>query len=100
MCVGFLSEEAELCLLSLLLLSVRLALVGLFWSGFCASSWGTCGFPRHALQLVTLSGLRNFWLLLAGLLLQWTFVVGWRCLGTLLGFLPCACAASPAAAYP
>ena len=29
-CVGFLSEEAELCLLSLLLLGVGLALVGLF----------------------------------------------------------------------
>ena len=41
MCVGFLSEEAELCVLSLLLLGVGLALVGLFWSGFCASSWGT-----------------------------------------------------------
>ena len=60
MCVGFLSEEAELCLLSLLLLGVGLALVGLFWSGFCASSWGTCGFPRRVLQLVTLSGFHNF----------------------------------------
>ena len=60
MCVGFLSEEAELCLLSLLLLGVGLALVGLFWCGFCASSWGTCGFPRHVLQLVTLNGFSNF----------------------------------------
>ena len=59
-CVGFLSEEAELCLLSLLLLGVGLALVGLFWSGFYASSWGTCGFPQRVLQLVTLSGFRNF----------------------------------------
>ena len=60
MCVGFLSVAAELCLLSLLLLGVGLALVGLFWCGFCASSWGTCGFPRHVLQLVTLGGFRNF----------------------------------------
>ena len=61
-CVGFLSEEAELCLLSLLLLGVGLSLVGLFWGGFCASSWGTCGFPRCVLQLVILR--------LADLLLQ------------------------------
>ena len=54
------SEEVELCLLSLLLLGVGLALVGLFWYGFCASSWGPCGFPRRVLQLVTLSGFRNF----------------------------------------
>ena len=59
MCVGFLSEEAELCLLSLLL-GVGLAFVGLFWCGFCASSWGTCGFPWRVLQLVTLSGFCNF----------------------------------------
>ena len=54
------SEEAELCLLSLLLLGVGLALVGLFWWGFCASSWGPYGFPQRVLQLVTLSGFRNF----------------------------------------
>ena len=59
-CAGFLSEEAELCLLSLLLLGVGLALVGLFCCGFCASSWGTCGFPRHVLQLVTLNRFSNF----------------------------------------
>ena len=68
MCVGFLSEAAELCLLSLLLLGVGLALVGLFWCGFCASSWGTCGFPRRVLQLATISGFCNFLARLGGVL--------------------------------
>ena len=31
-------------------------LLSLFWCGLCAFSWGTCGFPRHVLQLVTLLG--------------------------------------------
>ena len=51
-------------------------LLSLFWCGFCASSWGACSFPRRVLRLVTLSGFRNLWLQLAGLPLQWTFVVG------------------------
>ena len=28
-------------------------LLSLFWCGFCASSWGACGFPRRVLRLVT-----------------------------------------------
>ena len=35
-------------------------LLSLFWCGFCASSWGACGFPRRVLQLVTLSGFRTY----------------------------------------
>ena len=31
-------------------------LLSLFWCGCCAFSWGTCGFPRRVLQLVTLFG--------------------------------------------
>ena len=31
-------------------------LLSLFWCGFCASSWGACGFPRRVLRLVTLAG--------------------------------------------
>ena len=30
--------------------------MSLFWCGCCAFSWGTCGFPRRAVQLVTLFG--------------------------------------------
>ena len=35
-------------------------LLSLFWCGCCAFSWGTCGFPRHVLQLVTLFGFRTY----------------------------------------
>ena len=31
-------------------------LLSLFWCGFCASSWGACGFPRRVLRLVNLAG--------------------------------------------
>ena len=34
--------------------------MSLFWCGFCASSWGACGFLRRVLQLVTLSGFRTY----------------------------------------
>ena len=32
----------------------------LFWCDCCAFSWGTCGFPRRVLQLVTLLGFRTY----------------------------------------
>ena len=51
-------------------------LLSLFWCGCCAFSWGTCGFPRCVLQLVTFFGFRTYLARLAGLLLQWTFLVG------------------------
>ena len=35
-------------------------LLSLFWCGCCAFSWGTCGFPRRVLQLVTLFGFRTY----------------------------------------
>ena len=35
-------------------------LLGLFWCSCCAFSWGTCGFPQRALQLVTLLGFRTY----------------------------------------
>ena len=74
MCVGFISVAAELCLLSLLLIGVGLALVGLFWCGLCLFL-GPCVIPWRVLQLVTLSGFRNFLAPVSWLLLQWTFVV-------------------------
>ena len=58
-CVGVwvLSGVAELCLLSLLLLGVGLAVVEpLAGVCFCASSCGSCGFPRSVLPQVTLRG--------------------------------------------
>ena len=59
-CVGFLSEAAELVFfLSSCWVWGRL-LLSLFWCGFCASSWGACGFPRRVLQLITLSGFRTY----------------------------------------
>ena len=35
-------------------------MLSLFWSGFCAFSWGTCSFPLRVLQLVTLLGFRTY----------------------------------------
>ena len=77
MCVGFLSEAAELCLLSLLLLGVGWAVVKplLVWllclflgrlrfSTVCPAA----GYPWRVPQPI--------WLPLTGVLLQWTFVVG------------------------
>ena len=76
-------------------------LLSLYWCGCCAFSWGTCGFLRRVLQLVTLFGFRTYlapvsWPTPAG----GRLLLGWRCLGTPLGFLPCTSAASPSAAYP
>ena len=52
-------------------------LLSLFWCGFCAFSWGACGFPQCVLQLVTLSGFCTYLApVLAGLLLRWSLVVG------------------------
>ena len=77
MCVGFLSEAAELCLLSLLLLGVGWAIVDplLVWL-LClflgrlrfSTACSTAGYPWRVPQPI--------WLQLTGLLLQWTFVVG------------------------
>ena len=80
-------------------------LLSLFWCGFCASSWGACGFP-----LVTLSGFRilsgSSWLACS---CSGDLLLGWRCLwcatwfSTLCRALPpgpAVCAASPAAGYP
>ena len=56
MCVGFLLRRRScVFFLSSCWVWGRL-LLSLFRCGFCASSWGPCGFPRHVLQLVTLSG--------------------------------------------
>ena len=60
-CVGgfFLWRQSCLFFLSSCWVWGRL-LLSLFWCGFCASSWGACGFPRRVLQLVTLSGFRTY----------------------------------------
>ena len=88
-----LSGAAERCLLSLLLLGAGLAVVEpLAGVCFCASSCGSCGFPRRVLPQVILRGFRYlFWLLLPVLLLRWSSVC-WVCgvLGKALGFPPCA----------
>ena len=76
-CVGFfLRRRSCVFFLSSCLVWGRL-LLSLFWCGFCASSWGACGFPRRVLPLVPPSRVpQPFWLQLAGLLLQWRLVVG------------------------
>ena len=58
-CVGgggfFLRQRSGVFFLSSCWVRGRL-LLSLFWCGFCASSWGACGFPRRVLWLVTLVG--------------------------------------------
>ena len=59
--------------------------------GFCASSWGACGFPRRVLPLVTLRGSATFlapvnWPTPAVETCCWVGGV----FGAPLGFLPCA----------
>ena len=59
MCVGFFLRRRS-CVFFLSSCSAwgRL-LLSLFWCGFCASSWGACGFPRSVLPQVTLRGFRT-----------------------------------------
>ena len=109
MCVGFFLRLRS-CVFFLSSCSAwgRL-LLSLFWCGFCASSWGACGFPRRVLPLVTLSGFRNLsgssWLVCS---CSGDLLLSWRCLwcatwfSTLCRALPLGpaiCAASPAAGY-
>ena len=66
-------------------------LLSLFWCGFCASSWGACGFQRRVLPLVTLKGSATFrdpvsWPTPAVETCCWVGGV----FGAPLGFLPCA----------
>ena len=81
MCVGFFLRRRS-CVFFLSSCSEwgRL-LLSLFWCGFCSSSWGACGFPRHVLPLVTLSGFRNLsgssWLACS---CSGDLLLGWRCL--------------------
>ena len=87
-CVGFFLRRRS-CVFFLSSCSVwgRL-LLSLFWCGFCASSWGACGFPRRVLPLVALSGQPApvSWPTPAVETCCWVGVV----FGAPLGFLPCA----------
>ena len=59
-CVGFfLRRRSCVFFLSSCLAWGRL-LLSLFWCGFCTSSWGTCGCPRHVRPQVTLRGSTPF----------------------------------------
>ena len=110
MCVGFFPRRRS-CIFFLSSCSAwgRL-LLSLFWCGFSASSWGSCGFPRRVLLQVTLRGFRN---LSGSSCLSCScggaLLLGWRCLWCVAWFStlfralppgPAVCAAYPVAGYP
>ena len=77
MCVGFLSEAAELCLLSLLLLGVGWAIVEPLLVWLLCLFLGRLQFSAACPAAGYLWRVpQPIWLQLTGLLLQWTFVVG------------------------
>ena len=90
-CVGFFLRQRS-CVFFLSSCSAwgRL-LLSLFWCGFCASSWGACGFPQRVLPQVPLGGSTTFLApvaCLAPAVEPCCWVGG--VFGAPLGFLPCA----------
>ena len=89
-CGFFLRRRSGVFFLSSCWMRGRL-LLSLFWCGFCASSWGACGFSRRVLRLVTLVGSATClapvsWPTPAVDICCWVGDV----FGALLGSLPCA----------
>ena len=110
MCVGFFLRRRSCVFFFSSCSAWGKLLLSFFWCGFCASSWGACGFPRCVLPQVTLRGFRN---LSGSSCLSCScggaLLLGWRCLwcaawfSTLCRALPpgpAVCAAYPAAGCP